>query len=196
MTKKKQKKQQAGLQFPSPEQYMKQCVRSLEIGKCNITEVIEECGEGHFNAPFYLVDMLCLGAKDSFYHLTLAEEEMDKFLDNGQVLRECSYEEAHNWIYGAISWEEEAGIEPYKSFAITQYILEEVTDDIPLTMRPFTWWTCFVLARKTLFIISRLLRKKWTSSLICHCLRRTLALGTKHSPSKPTTLTLILILKR
>lgn len=143
MTKKKQKKQQAGLQFPSPEQYMKQCVRSLEIGKCNITEVIEECGEGHFvvtrkhnggciNAPFYLVDMLCLGAKDSFYHLTLAEEEMDKFLDNGQVLRECSYEEAHNWIYGAISWEEEAGIEPYKSFVITQYMPEEVTDDIPL----------------------------------------------------------------
>ena len=143
MAKKKQKKQQTGSQFLSPEQYMKQRVRSLEIGTCYITEDIEECGEGHIvvtrkhtggriSAAFYLVDILCLGVKDSFYHLRLAEEELDDLLDNGLDFRECSYEEAHNWIYGAISWAEEAGIEPDKSFAITQYMLEEDTDDIPL----------------------------------------------------------------
>ena len=53
-------------------------------------------------------------------------------LDRGPILRECSYEEAHNWVYGAIAWAEEAGIAPDKSFAITKYMLEEDTDDVPL----------------------------------------------------------------
>ena len=143
MAKKKQKKAQTGAQHLSPEQYMKQRVRSLEIGKCYITDDIEECGEGHIvvtrkhtggriSAAFFLVDILCLGVKDSFYHLRLEEAELEDFLDNGLVFRECAYEEAHNWIYGAISWAEEAGIEPHKSFAITKYMLEEDTDDIPL----------------------------------------------------------------
>lgn len=47
-------------------------------------------------------------------------------------LRECSYDEAHNRIYGSIAFAEEAGIEPHKDFRLTQYMLEEDTDDIPL----------------------------------------------------------------
>ena len=35
-------------------------------------------------------------------------------------------------MYGAIAWAEEAGIEPDKSFAVTKYMLEEDTDNIPL----------------------------------------------------------------
>lgn len=38
----------------------------------------------------------------------------------------------HNWIYGAIAWANEAGISPHKSFSVTQYMLEEDTEDIPL----------------------------------------------------------------
>lgn len=143
MAKKKQKRTQTETRHLSPEQFMKQRMRSLEIGKCYITDDIEECGEGHIvvtrkhtggriSAAFYLVDILCLGVKDSFYHLRLEETELEDLLDNGLVFRECAYEEAHNWIYGAISWAEGAGIEPHKSFAITQYMLEEDTDDIPL----------------------------------------------------------------
>lgn len=143
MAKKKQKKQQAAAQQLSPEKYIKQRARSLEIGKCYITDDIEECGEGHIvvtrkhtggriSAAFFLVDTLCLGLKDSFYKLRLEEAELEEILDNGMTFKECSYDEAHNWIYGAISWAEEVGIEPHKSFAITQYMLEEDTDDIPL----------------------------------------------------------------
>jgi len=46
MAKKKQKKQQ-GQQFLSPEQYIKQKARSLEIGACYVSDDIEEMGEGH-----------------------------------------------------------------------------------------------------------------------------------------------------
>lgn len=143
MAKKKQKKQQAGQQFLSPEQYMKQRVRSLEIGTCYVSDDMTECGEGNvivtrkhtggrISFAMYLVDTFCLGVKDSLFRLRLEEEELEEMLDRAHDLRECSYDEAHNWVYGAISWAEEAGIEPDKSFAVTKYMLEEDTDDIPL----------------------------------------------------------------
>lgn len=143
MAKKKQKKQQAGQQFLSPEQFMKQRARSLEIGTCYVSDTITECGEGHVivtrwhtggrvSVAFYLVDILCIGVKDSFFRLRLEEDELEDMIDRFPGMSECSYEEAHNWLYGAIAWAEEAGIEPDKSFAVTKYMLEEDTDDVPL----------------------------------------------------------------
>ena len=143
MSKKKHKKQQMGQQFLTPEQFMKQRARSLEIGACYISEDMKECGEGHviitrrhtggrISMAMYLVDIYCLGMKDSFFRLRLEEDELDDMLDRSPNIRECSYEEAHNWVYGAIAWAEEAGIKPDKSFAITKYMLEEDTDDVPL----------------------------------------------------------------
>lgn len=127
----------------SPEQYLKQKARSLAIGKCYISEDIEECGEGtvfvtrlhnggKVSMGFYLVDIYCLGVIDSGYQLRMEEEEVQEFVSYRHKMRECSYEEVHNWIYGAIAFAEEGGIEPDKSFSLTQYMLEEDTDDIPL----------------------------------------------------------------
>ncbi len=143
MAKKKQKKLQTGQQFLSPEQYMKQRARTLEIGTCYVSDDMTECGEGHvivtrrhtggrISMAMYLVDIYCLGVKDSFFRLRLEEDELDEMLDMGSGVHECSYEEAHNWVYGAIAWAEEAGIEPDKSFAVTKYMLKEDTDDVPL----------------------------------------------------------------
>lgn len=138
------KKKQGGQQFLSPEQYLKQKARTLEIGKCYISDGdIEEYGKGHIlvtrlhkggrvSFAAYLVDAYCLGVKDSFFKLRMEDYEMENFLSHYDTLRECSYEEAHNWIYGAIAFAEEGGIEPDRSFALTQYMLEEDTDDIPL----------------------------------------------------------------
>ena len=47
MAKKKQKKQQ-GQQFLSPEQYLKQKARTLEIGTCYVSDDLETMGEGHY----------------------------------------------------------------------------------------------------------------------------------------------------
>ena len=81
----------------------------------------------------YLVDIWCVGVKDTFYRLRLEDYEFKELIDTYRLgLRECSYDEAHNWIYGAIAFAEEAGIEPDKSFKITQYMLEEDDDNIPL----------------------------------------------------------------
>ena len=81
----------------------------------------------------YLVDIWCVGVKDSFYRLRLEDDEFKEMIDTYRLgLRECCYDEAHNWIFGAIAFAEEAGIEPDKSFKVTQYMLEEDDDNIPL----------------------------------------------------------------
>lgn len=140
MVKKKQKKQQQQ-QFLSPEQYMKQRARTLEIGKCYKSD-LTEFGLGHIivtrnhtggkvSVAVYLVDIYCLGVKDSFYRLRMEDYEVEDIVERFGA-EECSYNEAHNWIYGAIAYAEEAGIEPDKSFNLTQYMLEEDDDDIPL----------------------------------------------------------------
>lgn len=140
MAKKKQKKQQQQ-QSLSPEQYLKQRARTLEIGKCYMTD-IEKYGiglvivtrnhnGGKVSMAEYMVDIYCLGVKDSSYRLRIEDYEMEDIVDRIDA-KECSYHEAHNWIYGAIAFAEEAGIEPDKSFKLTQYMLEEDTDEIPL----------------------------------------------------------------
>lgn len=64
--------------------------------------------------------------------------DADDFIDTVEMLsettelEECSYEEAHNIIYGAIEYAAEQGRKPHNSFMITKYMLEEDTDDIPL----------------------------------------------------------------
>lgn len=95
MAKKKQKKQQVQ-QFLSPENYLRQKARSLEIGTCYVTERMKEMGEGHVivtrrhkggkvSAAFFLVDIWCLGVKDSFYRLRMDEDEFEEMLGGVQT---------------------------------------------------------------------------------------------------------------
>lgn len=141
----KKKKNIQPQQMLSPEQFIKQKARNLPIEVCYISKDIEEVGEGtvmvvrrHPNDKFtlatYLLDIFCLGVKDTFYRLRLDEFEYEEYLDKFTSIdvREITYNEAHNWIYGAIAFAEEAGIAPHKNFAVTQYMLEEDTEDIPL----------------------------------------------------------------
>ena len=145
MAKKKSKKKHQEQQPLSPERFLREKARGLEISKCFVSNDITICGEGHvvvsrlqksgkISAAFYLVDIYCLGVKDSFYRLRLDEDEFEEMIDRmvPYNIEECSYEVAHNWIYGAIAFAEEAGIKPDKSFNLTQYMLEEDTDEVPL----------------------------------------------------------------
>ena len=115
MSKKKKQKNKGGQQFLSPEQFLKQRARSLEIGTCYTTESLMDSGEGYaivtrkhtggnVSAAFFLIDAYCVGVKDSFYKLRMSELDLDDMLDRVPGLNECSYEEAHNWVYGAIDF--------------------------------------------------------------------------------------------
>lgn len=143
MAKKNNKKQNGGRQqFLSDDQFVRQRIRQLEIGECYRGSGIFECGEdavivtrkhtgGRISTGFYLVDAWCTGIKKSFFHLRMEDFELEEMIEQFNV-DPCTYEEAHNLIYGAIEFAAEAGIEPCKEFALTKYFLEEDTEEIPL----------------------------------------------------------------
>lgn len=140
------KKKSTSQKVFSPEKYIKEKARTLPIVHCYMDNDWQEAGEanivvvrkhpqGTFTLAHYLVDTWCLGVKGSFYRFSLSEMEYAEFtsrLLSHKSIQETPYEEAHNLIYGAVAFAEEAGIKPDKSFALTQYLLEEDTDEIPL----------------------------------------------------------------
>lgn len=145
MAKKRNKKAQPQ-QHMSPIKYIREKARSLPIGKCYLNSNWNETGlaqvvvtrvrpSGNLVVGMYLVDTFCLGVKDALYNDNITEEELMERLeemDTTKSMEEVDYVTAHNLIYGAISFADEAGINPAKDFAIPSLILEEDTDDIPL----------------------------------------------------------------
>ena len=129
----------------SESNYIRQRVRTLPVGKCFTIPDWEEAGEtvtivtrrhpkGTVTAGVYLIDTFCLGVKDSFYRFSIEDYELEQLIEayGGVEIEETDYAVVHNLIYGALEFAEEAGILPCKEFSLTQYILEEDTDAIPL----------------------------------------------------------------
>lgn len=140
------KKKKSAPQLLSPEKYIREKARSLPIGKCSIDKNWKDIGltliavprlhkQGTYTLATFMVDTFCRGVMNGIYYFNLPEEEYNEIMNqmNDRFDRqEIDYVEAHNIIYGAIAFAEEAGIKPDKSFELTRYILEEDTDDIPL----------------------------------------------------------------
>ena len=71
------------------------------------------------------------------YNVNLDDYDLDELIDkiNSSApvpLEECTYEIAHNIIYGAIAYAEDLGFSPHSDFKIASYILEEDDDEIEL----------------------------------------------------------------
>lgn len=142
----KKKKGAPVQQALSPEKYIQTKCRNLPVVECLIGENWQEVGmativvarrhtNGNYTLGIYLVDTFCLGLKDSVYKFNIKAEEYEEYkellsVSSGMLV--ISYNEAHNIIYGAIAYAEELGIQPCKEFSLTQYLLEEDTDEIPL----------------------------------------------------------------
>lgn len=145
MAKKKQNKQQQQ-QTMSPTKFLKERVRLVPLDKCYIGSGLEDGTEGtilvtrkhtgdKYTLGMYLVDKLCLGVKDASYFLRMEWSEFRDFMEKFEerfAPRECSYEEAHNWIWGAVGFAEDAGIKPCKEFELAQYILAEDDEETEL----------------------------------------------------------------
>jgi tetratricopeptide (TPR) repeat protein len=81
-----------------------------------------------------------LGLTDSLHYFNISEVEFEDFLDalsEERDMLEIEYPLAHNIIYGAIEFADEYEFKPHKSFQLTQYILEEDTDEIEFIEIPF-----------------------------------------------------------
>ena len=144
----KKKKKPTGNQVKlTPESFIRKKARNLPLHKCYITENWKENGEGniiierkHGNGNItlgvFLVDLFCLGVRDTFYQYNISELEEEELLerfsgDNKMV--ETDYNLVHNIILAGVEYAEEYGFKPHKDFErVTQYILAEDTEDIPL----------------------------------------------------------------
>lgn len=127
----------------SPENYVRTHARTLPIHECLITESWDVAGfanvvvarahkTGNLTIGIYLVDLYCMGLKDTDFRFNIDFEEYNdlKFSESNFV--ECDYELAHNIIYGGIAYAEDYGFVPAKGFSLTQFILAEDDDSVEL----------------------------------------------------------------
>jgi len=128
--------------FQKPENFIKTRARELQLGSCYINFDWEESGiasalvsrkhtNGNVTLGFYLIDLKCLGIKDAFFKFNVAVDEMFDLVDQMNGV-EIEYEKIHNIIYGAEAFANDYGFKPHKDWTVTQFILEEDDDHIPL----------------------------------------------------------------
>ena len=98
--------------------------------------VVRQHVTGNITLGIYLVDIMCLGVKDSFFKFNISTFEFEKIfqlMGEEIELEEISYNLAHNIIYGAVEFAEGYGFLPCKEFTSTTiYLLEEDTDEIEI----------------------------------------------------------------
>lgn len=91
---------------------------------------------GDYTIGTYLLDMKCVGLKQTAYRVNLPDDEYRELLDvfqEMQPMERVDYVVAHNIVYGSIAYAEDLGIGLLdQHWALTQYILDEDTDDIEL----------------------------------------------------------------
>jgi hypothetical protein len=123
----------------SPEKYILTRARELPFHECFInmnwkTEgmasivISKKMPSGKYIAGLYMIDMFCLGLKNTYFQFALDSVEYDEFLQKMNSQSESvkfDLGEAHNIIFGAIDFAAENGFKPQKDFAITQYLLDE-----------------------------------------------------------------------
>lgn len=141
------KKKKSSPQILSPENYIRQRAHNLPVFKCFVNDGWDEDGLAHVtiarkhvngNVTYCscLVDLKCLGIKDTLYQFNVPECEFDEYKDKLETdigLIECEYNLVHNIIHAGWEYAEDIGFEPHKDFlSITQYMLEEDSDAIPL----------------------------------------------------------------
>lgn len=128
----------------TPEQYIFQKARSLPIAKVYINQSFTEDGianiavlrqqpSGTYVMGSFLVDILCLGVKDTFFRFGVSWEEfeegyLEKYNADEPILTEIDVTNAHGIIKNSLEYAASLGVSPHKDFKLTQYILEPLSD--------------------------------------------------------------------
>ncbi len=131
----------------SPENYIRQKARTLPIWECRVNSGWKETNlawvvvarkhtNDNITSGFFLVDLDCLGVKDSFTMFNASEYEYSEMLQNisqEMEFEKTPYDLAHNIVYAGLEFADEFGFKPAKEFTkTTQYILEEDNENIEL----------------------------------------------------------------
>lgn len=129
----------------SPKQYIQSKARTLPVYKCFVNKDWEEGKlaqiivmrrhvNGNITAGVYLIDLLCLGVKDTLYFFNEPEAEMqERFGDDfDKMFEQADYNLVHNIIFAGHDFAMDFDIKPHPEFAVTRFILEEDNDNIEL----------------------------------------------------------------
>ncbi len=87
--------------------------------------------DGFYVIGVYLVDVFCLGVKNTFCNAGLSEFQYDELKAKmaGQfTLIGCELALAHAIVHGAIKYARKWGFEPQKDFSLSRYVLGEGAD--------------------------------------------------------------------
>jgi hypothetical protein len=117
--------------------------RKLPIAECWINPNWQEQGfatiivarehkSGAFTVGTYLVDVFCLGLKQTMYFVNMPPMEYEdkvNHLFSMQNRAPVDYVLAHNIIYGGIAYADDLGFKPDKDWALSQYVLEPDEDE-------------------------------------------------------------------
>ena len=134
------------IQMLSPENYIRKKARSLPVYECLVNTDWKEQGvahvvvarnhtNGNITVCMYLVDLYCLGIKNTQYLFNIPESEYQDLKESMEhiVFEPISYTLAHNIVFAGLEFAEEYGFIPHKDFtSITRFMLEEDTEDIEL----------------------------------------------------------------
>ncbi|MEO7308784.1 MAG: hypothetical protein ABIX01_00185 [Chitinophagaceae bacterium] len=133
------------MQPMSPKKYIETKARSLPMHKCYVNENWQEAAivnllvcrrhvNNNITGAFYLVDLKCLGVKDTFWFFNESEAYIqNKIFKNAPGKFETiDYHLAHNIVFAGHDFAMDYDIHPHKEFATTRFILEADDDNIPL----------------------------------------------------------------
>ncbi len=92
---------------------------------------------GKLIVGMYLMDLYCLGVKNTVFRFAMTTIEFKEFIEMVQEQErrdffEISPSMASNLVFGGLDYAEQLGFRPEKDFALTKYIIDEdlVTEDI------------------------------------------------------------------
>jgi hypothetical protein len=136
------------MQMLSPENYIRKKARELPVYECLVNlnwdktqlanlVVARRHTNGNITAGLYLVDLGCLGVKDTFWFFNIPEDEYRKNLERMLVaelgVKKIDYLLAHNIVFAGVEFADDYGFKPHKDFtSLTRYILDDDNDDIPI----------------------------------------------------------------
>ena len=137
----------------SIESYIKTKARTLPLGKCYISRpniqlptsivfVTRVHPTGNLTIGAFFIDNYGKGMLESLYFFNNPEENLSELLAKFQFagkMTESSYVEAHNKVYEAVAFGEDAGFKPKKEWNVAQYILEEDDESIPMIDANYGW---------------------------------------------------------
>ena len=119
------------IQMLSPVNYIRQKARALPVYECVVNAnwqeskianlvVARQHTNGNITAGIYLIDLACLGVKDTlwFFNIPVPEyrENLDRFMDMGRGVEKIDYLLAHNIVYASIEFAEVYEFKPHKDF--------------------------------------------------------------------------------